>query len=256
MDGAPPFCGRLRHRVLIGALVARSETHTLNWTAFALGLVVVWLVQLATHFFNEYTDRSADALNAHRTLFSGGSGMLQTQALSPRAALWAGTSTLVLAILLFLTLASLPTFGPMTALIFGLATLGATVYSVPPLTLAYRWWGVLDTTIIAGFLTPLLAYNLQTGRVSATLVLASLPLVVLVFASPINVALPDYEADRAAGKRTLVVQLGPRRAAWLYTIAMIVGYTLALSNPVNPIRDLLGPTAGFRGILPGAGPRC
>jgi 1,4-dihydroxy-2-naphthoate octaprenyltransferase len=37
----------------LGALVARSETHALNWTAFGWGLGVVWLVQLATHFFNE-----------------------------------------------------------------------------------------------------------------------------------------------------------------------------------------------------------
>jgi 1,4-dihydroxy-2-naphthoate octaprenyltransferase len=212
---------------LIGALVARSETHTLNWTAFASGLGVVWLVQLATHFFNEYTDREADAFNTHRTLFSGGSGILQMEALSPRAALWAGAGTLLLAILLFLTLAAQPTFGLTTVLVFGLATLGATVYSVRPFSLAYRWWGILDTTIIAGLLTPLLAYNLQTGRVSAALLLASLPLVVLVFASTLNVALPDYKADRAAGKRTLVVQLHPRRAAWLYTVAVIVGYAFA-----------------------------
>jgi 1,4-dihydroxy-2-naphthoate octaprenyltransferase len=187
----------------VGALVARSETHQLNWTAFASGLVVMWLIQLATHFLNEYTDREADAFNTHRTPFGGGSGILQMKVLSPRAALWAGTGTLLLGTLLFLTLAAQPTFGPVTVLVFGLATLGATVYSIPPLTLAYRWWGVLDTTIVAGLLTPLLAYNLQTGRVGVTLLLASLPLVVLVLASTINVSLPDYEADRAAGKRTL-----------------------------------------------------
>jgi 1,4-dihydroxy-2-naphthoate polyprenyltransferase len=211
----------------VGALVARSETHTLNWAAFVLGLAVVWLVQFATHFFNEYTDREADAFNTHRTFFSGGSGALQIEALSPRAALWAGTGTLILAVVLFFSLAALPTFGPATVLVFGLAAIGATVYSVHPFALAYRWWGVFDTTIIAGFLTPLLAYNLQTGRIGVALILASLPLVVLVFAGTINTALPDYEADRAAGKHTLVVHLHPRRAAWLYTAAVVVGYAMA-----------------------------
>jgi 1,4-dihydroxy-2-naphthoate octaprenyltransferase len=234
----------------IGALVARSETHALNWPALGLGLGVVWLVQLATHLHNEYADRSADALNAHRTFFSGGSGILQTRALSPRAALRAGTGTLLLAILLFLTLTAQPTFGPVTALIFGLAALGATVYSVPPLTLAYRGWGALDTTIIAGLLTPLLAYNLQTGRISATLLSACLPLVALVFANTITVALPDYEADRTVGKRTLVVHLGPRRAAALYTIALVVGYAFAfLILPWSWPAVLAGAAALFVGAL-------
>lgn len=212
----------------VGALVARAETRTLNWTALALGLAVVWLVQLSTHLLNEYSDRSADAFNVHRTLFTGGSGVLPMQALPPRLALWAGAGSLLLAVLLFFALTSQPSFGSTTALIFGLATLGAAAYSIPPLNLGYRGWGALDTTIVAGLLTPLLAYNLQTGNISVALLRACLPLVVLTFANTINVALPDCEADRAAGKRTLVVQLGPRRAAWLYTIALIGGYIFAL----------------------------
>jgi 1,4-dihydroxy-2-naphthoate polyprenyltransferase len=234
----------------VGALVARSEARTLNWAAFVLGLAVVWLVQLATHFFNEYADREADAVNTHRTFFTGGSGVLQMEALSPRTALWAGTGTLLLAILLFFTLAALPTFGWLTVLVFGFAAVGATLYSVRPFALAYRWWGGFDTTLIAGFLTPSLAYILQTGRISPGLFLASLPLVVLVFAGTINTALPDFEADRAAGKRTLVVQLQPQRAAWLYTACLVVGYFLAVwVVPRSWPARLSGAVALFIGAL-------
>ncbi len=56
----------------VGALVARSETQMLNWTTLGLGLAVMWLVQIATHLFNEYFDQPTDKLNTHRTLFSGG----------------------------------------------------------------------------------------------------------------------------------------------------------------------------------------
>ncbi len=211
----------------VGALLARSETHALNWTALGVGLGVMWLVQIATHFFNEYFDQPTDALNTHRTLFSGGSGILALGLVSPRTVLWAGTGALLLAILLFLALIPQPTFGLMTVVIFGLAISGAVGYSVPPLALANRGWGELDTSLIAGILAPLFAYNLQTGRVSVTLLWTCLPLAVLVLANMINVAFPDYPADQAAGKRTLVVLLGPQHAAQLFTCVLIIGYAAA-----------------------------
>ncbi len=160
----------------VGALVARSETHALNWTALGVGLAVMWLVQIATHFFNEYFDQLTDALNTHRTLFSGGSGILSRGLVSPRTVLWAGTSALLLAIMLFLGLIPQPTIGLTTVVIFGLAISGAIGYSTPPLALANRGWGELDTSLIAGILAPFFGYNLQTGRVSVTLLWTCLPL--------------------------------------------------------------------------------
>lgn len=75
---------------LIGALMAWNETHRLNFGALALGLVSMWLVQLATHFLNEYYDQAGDRLNKNRTPFSGGSGVLLTGQLKAEVALWAG----------------------------------------------------------------------------------------------------------------------------------------------------------------------
>lgn len=224
---------------MVGALVARSETHVLDWWTCGLGLVLVWLVQLATHLFNEYADLSADALNVHRTLFSGGSGVLQTNIFPPRLSIWAGAAALLLAAMVLLVLSTRPAFGPATILIFALAAYGAAEYSLPPFKLAYRGLGTLDTTIVAGLLTPLMAYNLQTGRAGGTLLLAALPLVVLVLGNTITVALPDYEADRLAGKRTLVVSFGPRRAAALYTIALVAGCALAVAVVPMSVLSLL-----------------
>lgn len=224
---------------MVGALVARSETHVLDLWACGLGLALVWLVQLATHLFNEHADLSADALNVHRTLFSGGSGVLQTNIFPPRLARWAGAAALLLATSILLVLSTRPAFGPPTILIFALAAFGAAEYSLPPLKLAYRGWGTLDTTMVAGLLTPVMAYNLQTGRISGTLLLAALPLVVLVLGNTITVALPDYEADRAAGKRTLVVRFGPRRAAALYTIVLVAGCALAVAVVPKSLLSIL-----------------
>ena len=57
------------------------------------------------------------------------------------------------------------------------------------------------------------------------MILACLPFAALIFANMLNVAFPDYEADRGVGKRTLVVILGPERAALLFAFLLVVGYT-------------------------------
>ncbi len=209
---------------LIGALMARNETGRLSAPALLAGLPVVWSVQLAAQFFNEYFDQPTDRANRHRTPLSGGSGVLPAGDLKAETAVRAGRVALLLTALLFLGLPGLPAFGWATSTIFGLAVVGAVGYSVPPLRLAQRGWGEIDVAVIGALLVPLFGYTLQTGRISLTLILACLPFAALILANMLNVAFPDYEADRSVGKHTLVVILGPERAARLYAVLLIVGY--------------------------------
>jgi 1,4-dihydroxy-2-naphthoate octaprenyltransferase len=209
---------------LVGALMARHETGAWNWMAFGLGALVVWSLQLAAQFFNEYYDQPTDRANRHRTPFSGGSGALIDGRLKPEVALWAGRTMLLLSTALLIGSSTLPSFGVVTAFIFGLALIGAVGYSAPPLSLVNRGWGELDTAIIGALLVPLFGYHLQTGRISLILILTCLPFAALIFANMLNVAFPDHEADRAAGKCTLVVILGPDRAAEAYTRLLTAGY--------------------------------
>jgi len=209
---------------LVGALMARHETVAWNGTAFGLGLLVVWSLQLAAQFFNEYYDQPTDRVNRHRTPFNGGSGVLIGGRVKPEVALWAGRTMLLLSTALFIGSGTLPSFGVATALVFVLALIGAAGYSAPPLSLVNRGWGELDTAIIGALLVPLFGYNLQTGQVSLKLLLTCLPFAALIFANMLNVAFPDHAADRATGKRTLVVILGPDRAARLYSVLLVGGY--------------------------------
>jgi len=209
---------------LIGALMARHETGAWNWTAFGLGALVVWSVQLAAQFFNEYYDQPTDRATHHRTPFNGGSGMLIGGRMKPEAARWAGRAMLLLSTALFVGSSILPSFSVVTAIIFGLALIGAVGYSAPPLSLVNRGMGESGTAIIGALLVPLFGYNLQTGQVSLKLLLTCLPFAALIFANMLNVAFPDYDADRVTGKRTLVVILGPDRAARVYGLLLIVGY--------------------------------
>jgi 1,4-dihydroxy-2-naphthoate octaprenyltransferase len=198
----------------------------------------MWLLQLSTHFLNEYYDRGRDQANLNRTLFSGGSGVLADKRLKPIVAIWAGVGTTILAIAMLVTLNRIfPTFGMTTIVLFSLAAIGALGYSVPPLALVERGLGDLDATLIVALLVPLFGYSVQTGQSSLTIVLTYIPLAALILANMLIVAFPDFEADRRTGKRTLVVILGPDRAARLYAILLAAGYmtsclTLALGVPL------------------------
>ena len=217
--------------------MARYESGQLDGRTLVWGLATMWLLQLSTHFLNEYYDRDGDQSNRHRTLFSGGSGVLADARLAPTVARWAGVGALSLAVVLLATLTHrFPTFGVTTVGLFTVAALGAVGYSAPPLAFVERGLGELDVTLIVGLLVPLFGYSAQTGRISLTLVLVCLPFAALILANILNVAFPDFEADRTTSKRTLVVILGPERAARLYAGLLAVGYiaswlTLALGVP-------------------------
>jgi 1,4-dihydroxy-2-naphthoate octaprenyltransferase len=69
------------------------------------------------------------------------------------------------------------------------------------------------------------------GSVSTELVLVSLPLGMLIGAFLWINEFPDYEADRASGKHTMVVKLGRERAAQVFFLVVIGAFLLVLLLP-------------------------
>ena len=209
---------------LIAALMARLDVGSLNYPVLVVGLLTVWIGQLITRFFNEYYDQESDAINQHRTPYSGGSGVLRAGLLHPRTASWSAFIALGLSLGGLFWLSALGAVNTGTLILFGMLVFAAVAYSVPPLMLVQRGLGELDVTLVFALLVPLFSYNLQTGDLSLVLVLTCLPFAALIFAMMLLVGIPDYEADQAVGKRTLVVRIGQERAARWYGIALLVGY--------------------------------
>jgi 1,4-dihydroxy-2-naphthoate octaprenyltransferase len=92
----------------------------------------------------------------------------------------------------------------------GLAT--AFFYHAPPLSLSYRGLGEVAVALCYGPLIVSGTYLVQRGRLTSEVLLASAPLGLLIAAFLWINEFPDSRADEAAGKRTLVVRLGRRRA--------------------------------------------
>ena len=213
---------------VIGVLMALHQTGLLDIMALLVGLATMWLLQLSTHFLNEYYDQVGDYSNRHRTFFSGGSGVLAEGRLAPQVARLAAFIAFSLAVFLLATATlTFSTFGLTTLVIFAIAAIGALGYSAPPLSLVERGLGELYVTLIIGLLVPLFGYSAQTGKANLMFALACLPCASLILASVISVAFPDFKSDRKTLKQTLVVILGPEKAAKLYAGLLTAGYIMS-----------------------------
>jgi 1,4-dihydroxy-2-naphthoate octaprenyltransferase len=60
----------------LGGGIARYLGHSIDWGIYFLGQAWVTMMQLSTHFLNEFYNAPADADNQNRTLFTGGSGVI------------------------------------------------------------------------------------------------------------------------------------------------------------------------------------
>jgi 1,4-dihydroxy-2-naphthoate octaprenyltransferase len=97
-------------------------------------------------------------------------------------------------------------------------------YHAPPLRLSYRGLGELAVAVVYGPLICCGTYLVQRGQVPPWVVLVSLPLGLLVAAFLWVNEFPDFRADAAGGKRTLVVRLGRRRASRVFGAMILTAY--------------------------------
>lgn len=110
----------------------------------------------------------------------------------------------------------------------GLAGVGlAYFYHAPPLKLSYRGLGELAVAVAYGPLVASGTYLVQRGTLAPAAIWLSLPLGVLIAAFLWINEFPDFRADLAAGKRTLVVRLGRARAGVAFA-GVVAGAFLGL----------------------------
>ena len=200
---------------LLGVAIALYEGASIDLKLLLWGQFTVTAAQIMTHYSNDYFDLNADRANPTPTRWSGGSGILPAGHISPIVALATAVIAGLLALGASLWLALAPPTGVLTLPILLLAlTLGWT-YSAPPLSLHSTGFGEIAAAVLITGLTPLVGYYLQTGHLSRLPLLAATPLVILQFIMLVLIEFPDARGDAAAGKKTLVVRLGPARAARL-----------------------------------------
>jgi putative NADPH-quinone reductase/1,4-dihydroxy-2-naphthoate octaprenyltransferase len=216
----------------VGALMA-ARAAGLDLAAFWLGYAVLFALEAATVFANDVYDFDSDRRNRLWSLFTGGSRVLVTGALSPRALLRGVRTAFGAAVALGLALIA-TSAQPLTIAVFlSLFAVLALGYTVPPLKLSHRALGEGDVALTHSFGALLFGFAAQGGALSlAAPWLVALPLFFAVLPAIILSGAPDHDADLAAGKRTLAVRFGVAGAARIAAVSAVVAAALAFALPL------------------------
>jgi putative NADPH-quinone reductase/1,4-dihydroxy-2-naphthoate octaprenyltransferase len=220
----------------VGALGAKLAGYGLNNNLFWLGYAWIFFAEVLTVFCNEYFDQHSDRNNHYYGPFNGGSRVLVTNGISNTEMRGGIIVSAFLAIGLMTALVIQSGLSQSSVVVSSVVLLViATGYTVPPLRLSYRGLGELTVGITHSFAVILCGFLYQGGNFSASFPwLTGLPLFLSVLPSIILAGIPDSEADKKAGKNTIAVLLGGRRAAGLaifFTIAAALTVTaFALLN--------------------------
>ncbi|MBI2862566.1 MAG: 1,4-dihydroxy-2-naphthoate octaprenyltransferase [Chloroflexi bacterium] len=241
-----PFLTAAMVPVLLGTAIAWAQTGTFLWGYFLLALLAGLLFQAGTNVMNDYFDHSSrnDEVNQEFVRpFSGGSRIIQLGLLTPLEVLIGSILLFLLASLIGLYLAW--ERGPIVLLLGLMGIVSAVFYTGPPLNWASRGVGELVVGLNFGPLMTLGAYYVQAQNFGWVPILASIPVGLLIAAVLYINEFPDYAADAATGKRTLVVRLGRARAAVGYIAVMAAAYLVIVIGAATGAL----PLAAFLGLL-------
>ena len=221
-----PFLSATLVPVLLGIAIAISDGAFDPWLAL-LTIVGGALAHLGINVSNDVFDTlsGADDANVNPTQFSGGSRVAIYELLSVRQLALASAGLLVAAAAIGLLLVAMT--GSLLLLWIGVAgILIGVAYTAPPLKLVYRGVGEIAVALGFGPIMLLGAYVVQTGRISAEAVIASVPVAILVALILYVNEIPDRAGDASAGKRTLPVRLSPATVQTLYLVAALAAFAV------------------------------
>lgn len=268
LETRPQFLTLAAVLVLHGSALAawHGSVHIGHSLLAALALI---LLQGSVNVLNDWHDWSRSGIDhaTRQTPFSGGSGLLPRGEMEPRSALALGIGTLLAGVAIGLYLAWVAGW---PLLVLGVAGALSVVLYTPLLTRIGL--GEIMAGLGLGALPIVGTYYLLTGTFDIAAWVSGIPATLLTYNLLLLNEFPDAEADRAGGRRHMVVVLGKRRARWLYTTveagtfaSIVAGVAAGVLTPwallglialvpaVRAIRVTLERYDSFEGLIPAQG---
>lgn len=204
--------------VILGTMLALNDG-PINWLLFTAMLVCGLFLQIATNLFNEYYDfkRGLDTADS-----VGIGGALVRHGTKPSSVLAFALILYGLSVLIGIYICMNSSWWLVVIGIIGM--LIGYLYTGGPMPIAYTPFGELFAGLSMGIGFILIAYFIQTGDVSMTSFLVSVPLGILVGGINMSNNIRDIKEDTIGGRKTLAILLGREKAIQLLAISFIVSY--------------------------------
>lgn len=215
---------------VLGTVIAWRQTGLFRWDVFTLAVVAVVWIMLATYAAGERWDVKEDArsqMRPVRSRFAGGSGTVVSGDVSQQAAFAVSVVSLAAAAAIGMILRIVYRTGPWTLPLGAIGILGGFFYSTPPIRWVSRGFGELWIAVCYGWLPVAVAAYLQTGSFLSWTHIVAVPIGLSIFNVILLNEFPDYEADRATGKRNFLVRIGPQISVGVYTVVSVAAVVSA-----------------------------
>ncbi|WP_085521904.1 1,4-dihydroxy-2-naphthoate polyprenyltransferase [Tuberibacillus sp. Marseille-P3662] len=204
--------------VILGTALALPES------GFEIGLFIAMmvaslLIQAATNMFNEYFDFKR-GLDTEESIGIGGT--IVRDGVSPKTVLYLGYSFCLVAILIGVYICMQSSWW--LALIGLVCMMTGYLYTGGPYPIAYTPFGELISGIFMGSFLVLISFYIQTGQVTTSSILISIPSALLVGGIMLANNIRDLESDCDKGRQTLAILLGRRQAINLLSGLFVFSY--------------------------------
>ena len=214
---------------LIGVASAASAGAGVSGPRALATLILALLAHAAANMLNDHADalNGADAANTQGLYpFTGGSRLVQSGVVQASAMRTLAQVLLALVAVggLWLALYS----GPALVLVGLAGVLLGWAYSMPPLALMSLGLGELAVGLAWGLVVVGADY-VQRGHFAPAPLAAAASYALLIANILVANGFPDAVPDAQVGKRTLVVRIGPERAAWLYLMLAVVAHAMLVA---------------------------
>jgi 1,4-dihydroxy-2-naphthoate octaprenyltransferase len=228
----------IRIRFLLASVIAVSAGlvitwwHTGNITIFDAILTMCGVLALhaSVDLLNDYWDfkREIDT-TTRRTKMSGGSGVLPDGLLKPAQVYAAGIAFLIIGATIGVYF--VVTDGIIIGIILAFAVISIYFYSTKLVD-----WGLAEIFVtIKGSMIVIGTYFVQTSQITESVVLCGIVIGVLSSLVLFITSFPDHDADKAKGRKTLVISLGKQKACSALWIFPSITYGITVSAVVFEI---------------------
>lgn len=216
-----------------GSVLAYYERGIFEIKLFLLTIIGATIVHLGANLINDYFDHvsGADEKNDESIYpFSGGSRVIKDGDIPAKQVLIASIICYSIAIVIgyYLYTQSGPYLIPIG--LFGI--ISSILYVSPRFSLLNLGFGEIIVGLDFGILLVAGAYYVQTATFSISSVMASIPLAIIIALILIINEFPDYKGDKLAGKMTMAVRIGRKKAAYVVIGLILLMVLFMIINPV------------------------